>query len=332
MRNLKYILTLAITFSFLTVSAQEKKIQFSKGTLKICSSKNFTIKGYEGKEVIIKSLHDKRYSNLVRYNLRGRSTSNGFAYSSSSNKGRTINRNNGTYVSRNRSNSFPLRKGDSVKKGNTFFFSNDGNRKEGLKKLGKKNENSDLGIYFVIEQKNGELIFKDQTDGQLVMMSNERYEIKIPNSIKLNWETSGCKEKKENKKQYVFFNSKASSLSNFDGEVEISTSLNNMKLKDVTGPVSINSIGGNVTIEFDKTIPKKLYSIYSNNGFIDVTLPLGSDVVVDANSASIFSDIDFNVLEDKEDDGLQKMKLKLKKGSVKMKLNAGLGNIYLRKK
>ena len=89
----------------------------------------------------------------------------------------------------------------SLKKGNTFFFSSDGNRKEGLKKLGKKNENSDLGIYFVIEKKDGELIFKDQTDGQLVMMGNERYEIKIPNSIKLNWETSGCNEKKSNKKQ-----------------------------------------------------------------------------------------------------------------------------------
>ncbi|MFK8060348.1 MAG: hypothetical protein AB8B78_09685 [Polaribacter sp.] len=334
MRNIKYILILAITFSFLTLNAQEKKIKFNKGTLKICSSKNFQIEGYDGKEIIIKSLHEKRNSNLT-YAIGG-------TYSSNNSSKKNLVK-SGSVKKNNKNKPWVIENGvktvynsdyDSIspKFGSVFFHSDNADRKEGLKKLGKKNENSDLGIYFVIEQKDGELIFKDQTDRQLVMMSNERYEIKIPNSIKLNWETSGCKESKDIDKKFIFFNSKASSLSNFDGEVEISTSLNNMKLLDVTGPVSINSIGGNVTVEFDKKIPKKLYSIYSNNGFIDVTLPANSDVIVDANSSSIFSDIDFNVLEDTEKEGLQKMKLKLKKGNVKMKLNAGLGNIYLRKK
>ena len=97
--------------------------------------------------------------------------------------------------------------------------------KKGLKKLGKKNENLDLGIYFINEQKATELIFKDNTDGELVMMNNEKYEIKIPNSIKLNWKPNGCKEEGEKMNQYVFYTYNASSLSNFDGEVEISTSL-----------------------------------------------------------------------------------------------------------
>ncbi|WP_288955051.1 hypothetical protein [uncultured Polaribacter sp.] len=325
MKNIKYILAFALSISFFGVNGQEKKIKFSKGTLKICSSKNFTITGYDGKEVIIKSLHEKRNSNFFRYRVNSTNAPGNFPRV----KGATT-------ISRSSrgSNSFSFHSSnDSLKKGRVVFFSNDGNRKEGLKRLGKKSENKDLGIYFTIEQKNGELIFKDQTEGQLVMVSNERYEIKIPNSIKLNWHTNGCdKVANQRRNRYVFFNSKASSLSNFNGEVEISTSLNNMKLVDVTGPVSINSIGGNVTIEFDKKEPKKLYSIYSNNGFIDVTLPSKSDVTVDTNSASIYSDIDFNVLEDKEEPGAQKMKLKLNKGNVKMKLNAGLGNIYLRKK
>ena len=46
MKKIKYILVFAFAFSILTVNAQEKKIKFSKGTLKICSSKNFEIKGY----------------------------------------------------------------------------------------------------------------------------------------------------------------------------------------------------------------------------------------------------------------------------------------------
>ena len=96
--------------------------------------------------------------------------------------------------------------------------------------------------------------------------------------------------------------------------------------------MSINTIGGNITIEFDKKTPQKLYSIYSNNGFIDVTLPSSSDVLVDGEGNAIYSDIDFKVLEEKDDLGRQQMRLKLKNGSVKMKLNAGLGSIYLRKK
>ena len=312
MKNIKYLIIIAIAFIFINVNAQEKKIKFNKGTLKICSSKNFKIEGYDGNEVVIKSLHDKKkfkvYSNNrfpVRSKLRGT-------------------------VSSSRSYSYSTSKHDSLPRV-ISFFGNDEKRKKGLKRLGKKQENKDLGIYFtIIEQKNGDLIFKDKTEGQFVMFGNESYSIKIPNSIKLNWDTSGCK--KNSNQRTVFYSSNASSLSNFNGEVEISTSLNNFKIKDVTGPVSINSIGGNVTIEFDKRVPLKLYSIYTNNGFIDVTLPKNSNVNVDAVSASIFSDIDFNVLEDKEKDGLQKMKLKLKKGNVKMKLNAGLGNIYLRSK
>lgn len=312
MKNLKYIFILAISFSFLTVNAQEKKIEFSKGTLKICSTKNFKVEGYNGTEVIIKSLHDKKnirlYKSPSRYpavrKLRGTVSSSRIYSYSTSNK-------------------------DSLPRVISFFGNNE-ERKKGLKRLGKKQENIDYGIYFIIEEKDGELIFKDNTDEQFAIFGNESYSIKIPNSIKLNWDTSGCN--KNDNKSRVFYSSKASSLSDFNGEVEISTSLNNFKIKDVTGPVSMNSIGGNVTIMFDKTTPKKLYSVYSNNGFIDVTFPLNSDVTVDANSSSVFSDIDFNVLEDKEEEGLQKMKLKLKSGKVKMKLNAGLGNIYLRKK
>ena len=225
---------------------------------------------------------------------------------------------------------------------NFVYFANDGKRKKGLKKLGKKNENSDLGIYFTIEEKNGELIFRDHVEkGSFVMHnSNESYEIKIPNSIKLDWTTGKCEnvEKEDDKENNIvlgqirFYNSKASSLSNFNGEVEISTSLSNMKLTDVSGPVSINSLGGNVTIEFDKKKPLKLYSIYTNNGFIDIEIPNSSSILVDAQGRSIYSDIDFSILNEVETDKSQEMKLKLNSGKVRMKLDAGHGNIYLRKK
>lgn len=347
MKHIKIIVFFLIAFSFMLTKAQEKKIKFKKGTLKICSSKNFEIQGYDGDEVIIESLHEKRNANLSYALMNEVAKSKNYSYSETDNnkligqlgkkKAKELgidsidgkwkvdyNVTSTTYINDERGN---LRK-----KGNVIFNSFDNNRQKGLKKLGKKNENKDLGIFFTIEQNGEELIFKDNNEERLIMMSNEKYLIKIPNSIKLNWQTNSCSQNEESQNQYIFYNTIASSLSNFSGEVAISSTLNNTKLTDVTGPVSINTIGGNVTVEFDEKSPKYLYSIYSNNGFIDITLPESSDVNIDAIASDIFSDINFNIDEETEENNLQKMKLKLKSGKVKMKLNANLGNIYLRKK
>lgn len=317
MKRIQLIIVIVLASLQFGANAQEKKIKFSSGTLKICSSKNFKIKGYNGTEVIIKSLHEKR---------------NSYKLATSYHQGTSSNVKLKGIVRKGQGRAFPRKKGDTSRP-TLFFAYTDSKRKEGLKRLGKKQENMDLGIYFTIEQKNGELVFKDETTGQFVMYSGESYEIMIPNTIKLNWDTNGCKQSSSQRgSNRIFYSSNASSLTDFAGEVEISTSLNNLKLKDLTGPVSINSIGGNVTIEFDKKKPMKLYSIYSNNGFIDITLPSDSDVTVDAEGAAIYSDIDFKVLSENDQMNKQTMKLKLKNGRTKMKLDAGLGNIYLRKK
>ena len=77
-----------------------------------------------------------------------------------------------------------------------------------------------------------------------------------------------------------------------------------------------------------------MYSIYSNNASIDITLPKNSSLSLDAVGKDIYSDLDFKIVSEKEinDFGhiMQEMKLKLNSGSVKMKLNAGYGNVYLR--
>ncbi len=329
MRKLKLsIVILALSVFQVSLGAQEKKIKFSKGTLKICSSKKFTITGYDGNEVIITSLTNSQNDGRLTYvsgqngkNLNGtariNSTSAQTAY---------------TYAIQG------TKRKDSGKSVGLAYFFNDAGRKEGLKKLGKKYENSEYGIYFLIEQKDGELIFKDnnQRDGRVVIFGNEHYEIKIPNSIKLEWKTDQC-EVEANKKERsrFFYHSDPSSLSNFSGEVDIESTLTNIRLSDVTGPVTINTIGGNVTVEFDKKKPQKLYSIYSNNGFIDVQIPSSSSLTIDAEGKYVYSDVDFNILSEKEENDFghikTTMKLKLGSGSTKMKLNAGYGNIYLRK-
>ncbi len=319
------ILVCALALFQMTLNAQEKKIKFNKGVLKICSSKNFKISGYDGNEVIIKSLHDRKNNTAFATTIK---STKGYSYRSD--KGGLAKLSNDS----------------STKPGKVFYYFSDQGRKDGLKKLGKKYENEELGIYFTIEQKNGELIFKDKEikRGSFVMYSGETYEVKVPNSVMINWTTGNCSEIKKNNNNMVtnsgrtvlFYDSNPSSITDFSGEVEISSTLSNIKLTDVTGPVTINTIGGNVTVEFDKKKPQKLYSIYSNNGFIDVQIPKGSSISADVTGKSVYSDVDFKVLEESESNDFgnikTKMKLKLGSGKVKMKLDAGYGNIYLRNK
>ncbi|WKD86844.1 hypothetical protein KCTC32516_02224 [Polaribacter huanghezhanensis] len=317
----KIITVIVVVFlAVLSVNAQEKKIKFNKGILSICSAKNFQIEGYDGNEVIIKSLHDSS-----RYMITKVKATKNVRFSSKENLKNQFKKGTFYTTTNGRLDSLPATRSNSL-----FFSRTDFGKKEGLKRLGKKQENKELGIYFIIEQKNEELVFRDNDNGQMVMFGNEKYIIKIPNSLKLKWDTSNCK--KTNQNRSIFYSNKTSSLSNFNGEVELTTSLSNFKLTDVTGPVSINSIGGNVTVSFDKKLPLKLYSVYTNNGFIDITMPSNSDVNVEANASAIYSDLAFNVLQDSESDGQQHMKLKLKRGKVKMKLEAGFGTVYLRKK
>ena len=305
-------------------------IPFSKGVLKICSSKNFIIKGYDGKDIIIKNLNKNKSSNTI-YNLKGKlnySTKNNVASTFPS----TGNVVRGTIKG---NDSFPtgytrlknIGSTDTLYTNYRLLFNNDKEQGKGLKKLGKKAAAKESGIYLKIEQKDGEIIIKDDTQNYLVMSSGEKYEITIPNSIRLNWDTSGCT--KTNKS--FFFSTNSSEIKNFKGEVEISSSLNNFKLIDVYGPVSINTIGGNVTVEFNKTTPNNLYSIYSNNGYIDITLPKSASLSVDATGSEILSDLDFNIISEKVNNRTQQMQLKLGSGKIKMKLDADLGNIYLRK-
>ena len=176
MKKIQLIISLCLV-GLVSVNAQEKKIKFSKGTLKICSKKNFQISGYDGDEVIIKTLHDKDQAKAYSYVV------NGYKTSVASSSAQTIK---GLGKISNDKN-------DKVINGRVAFVSNnDVKRKQGLKKLGKNLDNEDLGIFFTIEKSGNELIFKDKTNNGLIMVSGEEYEVKIPNSISINWLSGDC--------------------------------------------------------------------------------------------------------------------------------------------
>ncbi|WP_394748808.1 DUF4097 family beta strand repeat-containing protein [Spongiimicrobium salis] len=297
---------------FIAAIGQEKKIKFNSGVLKICSSSHMKISGYDGDEVIIRTVqnnsflvegqHSKRYRPKITKNGKN-------ANPEKSTKADAIR------VYRSLTNGFTERK-----------------LEEGLKPLGTKSTNPADNLYLDIELKEGELLIKDYDSGKgqgQVLVLNKEYELLIPNSIKLFWDTKGCKKTKANS---FFLRSKPWELKDFKGETEISSSFGSISLIDVSGPVLANTLGGNVKVVFDKVKPNELYSIISNDGHIDVQLPENANLSVRAIGSRILSDIDFKITEETIVSGMKAMQLQLNKSNISMKLNAGYGNVYLRKK
>ncbi len=306
---MKKIITLVVILFIAGMSyAQnnEKRISFNKGTLKICSTSTIKISGYDGDEIIIKSPNNS--ANYAYYNRFGKNIKS-------------------------------PKSTDSVLFRYKTFFNTDENKEleEGLTPLGKKSNNPADNLYLDITENPGELIIKDynassNTSGIINTVNfNNSYEILIPNSIKLLWNTEGCKKTNSNT-FFITSNSNAWELSGFKGETEISTSYRSINLTDVSGPVIANTIGGNIKVVFDKVSPTNLYSLISNDGYIDVTMPTNVNVQLDVTGNRILSDIDFKVLNEEltELDG-KKMRLQLNTGKIKMKLDASLGSVYLRK-
>ena len=68
MKNIITIIALLVIVGVGYSQNNEKRIKFNKGTLKICSSSNMKISGYDGDEVIIKNLNNNK--RFTYYNLK----------------------------------------------------------------------------------------------------------------------------------------------------------------------------------------------------------------------------------------------------------------------
>lgn len=305
---MKQIIAFIILFMVVEIGNtqdNEKRIKFSAGTLNICTSSNMKIKGYDGDEVIIKSLNNQtRYF----YNL---------------------NKISGKEISASDSSGVKA----------FGYLSSMGQEKQlekGLRPLGNKSNNPADNLYLDITEKDGVLTIRDYQPKSMQGITNtftfnNKYELLIPNTLKLSWNSEDCSKTNSNT-FYVTSGSQASELSDFEGDVEISFSYRSITMTDVSGPVIANTLGGNIKAVFSRSSPKKLYSLISNTGYIDVELPPSSNLDLVASGNRILSDIDFEVLS--EDitslSGAKKMHLKLNAGTSKMKLDAGSGSIYLR--
>lgn len=146
------------------------------------------------------------------------------------------------------------------------------------------------------------------------------YTIQVPENMSLSV-SGGCE------------NNNDVSISKMKNEIEIQT-CHSIDLREVTGPLVLTTIAGNIDITFGTVNTGKPFAINSVSGEIDITLPskLAADIEMGSVTGSMYSDFDFSGLgKNMKQVGGNNLNYKLNGGGTRISIVTVSGNIYLRK-
>jgi DUF4097 and DUF4098 domain-containing protein YvlB len=154
----------------------------------------------------------------------------------------------------------------------------------------------------------------------LPIFKRQQYKIRVPDnfSVKIDNECGG---------------SGGIQISNVKNEVEVKN-CQSVKLINVSGPVVLSTISGDVDVVFSELSKERPISLASISGEIDITLPSksGIDLEMETMSGTVYSDFEFPVNNQKmKQVAGGKVKTQLNGGGVGFKVTNITGNIYLRK-
>jgi len=122
-------------------------------------------------------------------------------------------------------------------------------------------------------------------------------------------------------------------VENVKGEVAVKN-CQGIKVKNVSGPLVLSTISGNININFTTLAKDRPISLASVSGEIDVTIPpaTGVNVELETISGSIYSDFDFPSGDKKmRRIGGNNISTSLNGGGADLKITNVSGNIYFRK-
>ena len=181
-----------------------------------------------------------------------------------------------TLVNTEEKNDFPGQNGNNT----------DDSRAKGLNALGDNGfDNTGLGL--AVSEKGQETIVSP--------VGNQMNEIKIklPNTVALSVNRNGW--------PITFSDSTAISINNIKSEIDLSVQSENCKLTNVTGPLSIKTLSGNIDVKLNNQFSGPI-SINSVRGFIDVTVPENgkADIEIVTINGTIYADKSLNLKSEKE--------------------------------
>lgn len=126
-------------------------------------------------------------------------------------------------------------------------------------------------------------------------------------------------------------------IKNVESEIEISTVHNGVHLENVTGPMTVKTVHGEIEADFNANIKSPL-SIVSVHGPVDITLPLATkaNLKMSTSYGEIFVDPAVKLEVETKGDwnvyGSSKVNGKMNGGGLDITLSSTHNNIYVRKK
>ena len=195
----------------------------------------------------------------------------------------------------------------------------DEERAEGLTAISGKGmtDNSGVGLSVV---ENGDAIEMQQ----LSKRNSNNYKIKIPSNCKVFYQHSNT------------MGGKTVKISNISSEIEASVLHNNIRLENVTGPMTINSVHGKIEAIFSSVNQNNPISIINIHGLVDVTLPSNTkaNLKMESHWGELLTDlnIEFGTTDEQLRSYSSKVEGKLNGGGVAIHLSSTHNNVYLRSK
>lgn len=85
-------------------------------------------------------------------------------------------------------------------------------------------------------------------------------------------------------------------IKNIQGEIEVSTTLDDIKLEHITGPMTVKTFTGNIEVILDAPVRGPI-SLASSVGFIDVAMPVNTKADIDLRNTlgAIYASEEFNI-------------------------------------
>ncbi len=194
-------------------------------------------------------------------------------------------------------------------------------RSKGLKLINSLGLNDNSGIGLSIEEANNEIIVKQISNGA---SCDDGYTIKVPNSMSLYVEHS------------TTYGDDVM-IKDMNGEIEISVNYNDVYLDNVTGPLAIKTVYGDLDTQFGIVSQRNAISLVSVYGHVDVSMPANTkaDLQVSTNYGALYSDMDIKVTTKGSDGKMKSISTKkvngtINGGGVEINLSSMYDDVYLR--
>jgi hypothetical protein len=192
-------------------------------------------------------------------------------------------------------------------------------RAKGLREISANGLKDNTGIGLSAE-KSGSTV----TINQVSRSSNRAYTVKVPKGVSVYYEHSS-------------WEGKTLRISNLESELEVSANYNSVELNNVKGPMSVNTVYGQIDATFDQVSQSNAISLHSVYGNVDVSVPASAKAsfTLKTSYGKIFSDLD--LVMKSESNGMRSLSNSnitgsLNGGGVDFSIKATYKNVYLRKK